>query len=103
MASLWAPAASPAQLPLHSTPPLIRILQYFKFLLGKQGGDPQYSPCVSTTNIMATASLKSQQLGKLLNKTQQPPAVQTQQFNWTCLNQPTTTEKMGLSTNSRSP
>lgn len=44
----------------------------------------------------------SQQLGKLLNKTQQPPAGQTQQFKWTCLNQPTTTEKMGLSGNSRS-
>lgn len=91
------------QLPLHTTSPLIRMLQYFESLLGKLGGDPQCSPCVSRANTMATVSPKSQQLGKLLNETQQAPAGQTQQFKCTCLNQPATTEKAELSTNSGSP
>lgn len=83
MASLWVPAASPAKHPFSD-----QELQYFRSVLGKKRGDPQCSPRVRRANTMVTVSLRSQQLGKLLNKTQQPPARQTQQFKHTCFYQP---------------
>lgn len=90
----WAPAASPAQHTSSHQDALVpqvpsRQIGWEILSAHRVSSEmPKANSVVSVTKVRA--------VGKHLNKTQQPPAGQTQQFKCTCLNQRVTTEKTGF-------